>query len=106
MGFLNYCGGSLTLTVTAASWAITGNLNYLSAVITPGTSNVGPESGLTLALFDDLINFVIADVLVPEANLQLNAGIPLPTIPGITFQNSVLTMENGFVLIGLDFQIA
>ena len=45
-------------------------------------------------------------VVIPVADKQLAAGIPLPTFPGVTFQNSVVTMENEYVLVGLDFQFA
>jgi hypothetical protein len=38
------------------------------------------------------------------ADKQLAAGIPLPTFPGVTFQSSVVTMEQEYVLVGLDFQ--
>jgi hypothetical protein len=49
---------SVSLAVTPSAWAITGTLQYLSATASPGQSNVGPESGLALALFSDLVNLV------------------------------------------------
>ena len=70
-----------------------------------GNTTVGPESGLTIALFNDAVSLVINDVLLPSVNKVLAAGIPLPSVPGLTFQNSVLALEAGYALIGIDFKL-
>ncbi len=43
-------------------------------------------------------------IVLDEPQL-LNVGIPLPSLPGLTFNNSVLTLEQDYVLIGIDFQV-
>ncbi len=67
------------------------------------SSNVGPESGLTIALFNELVSVVMDDVIMPTLNRQLQVGIPLPVVPGMSFVNSTVTTEDEYLLIGLDF---
>jgi hypothetical protein len=171
------CNITLALGVAPTSFAITGDLAYLGADFIAGNSTVGPESGITLSIFDckctvnwflatqeliitgnfygqmylavrnepslcwffsprsfcnlcflcrnfspclfsapvpvlnfflslstALVSFVLADVVLPLINKPLSTGIPLPTFPGLSFQNSVITLEAGYALVGLDFQ--
>ena len=103
--FVAACNISVSLAMAAgkAGLSLTGQLNYLSAVLTPGQSSVGPESGLSL--LQDLVQFALSDVIVPQINNALAAGVPLPAIPGVTFTTADLQLQSGFVLVGLDFTL-
>lgn len=82
---------------------LTGNLNYLDANLVAGQSNVGPESGLSL--LDDLVQFVLTDIVVPSINKALQVGVPCPSIPGVSFTTAELSIQDGFTLVGLDFTL-
>ncbi len=56
-----------------------------------------------LLLAQELVDFVMQDIVLPAVNKMLVPGIPLPAFPGLAFTSSVLSLNKGFALIGLDF---
>ena len=61
-------GLQATIAIVEGSWTVTGDLEYISAQLVAGNSNVGPESGLTIALFNELVAFALNDLILPGIN--------------------------------------
>jgi hypothetical protein len=82
------------------SLVFNGTLSYLSASLSAGNSTVGPVSvGLLQALVD-----VVLPGLVAVLNGQLQAGFPLPPIPGVAFESATaLELQSGYALFAANF---
>jgi len=93
---------NITVAGTGANLVFSGDLKYLYATLTAGNSTVGPESGLPL--IQDVVDALFSGIVVPSINKFLVPGIPLPSIPGLTFTDSLVSVEQNYVLIGLNFQ--
>lgn len=93
---------ALTAVLNASSGypMIAGNLSYLECPLQVLSSNVG---AVNPGLAKDLVNFVLADVIVPLVNDVLTIGIPLPTLDGLTFRDVDIVNGDGYVLVATDF---
>ncbi|XP_062855587.1 bactericidal permeability-increasing protein [Trichomycterus rosablanca] len=45
---------------------------------------------------------ILSKFLLPKINNELKDGVPIPSVRGFSLQNSVLTVENGFLMIAAD----
>ncbi|XP_014810250.1 PREDICTED: bactericidal permeability-increasing protein-like [Calidris pugnax] len=65
------------------------------------TSHVGP---VEVKRLENLLKFSLWLFGVPQANKRLQAGVPLPTLHGLSLLNPRISLQEGFVLIATDLQ--
>ena len=53
----------------------------------------------------DMLNFVVKYVLLPKANKLTAAGIPLPTVDGVSFQDPSVAIMDGYALVATDISV-
>lgn len=56
------------------------------------------------AMAAQFVSAILSAIAVPKINARLAAGFPLPSVPGVSFVNSELTMSTGFVRFRSDLQ--
>jgi hypothetical protein len=78
---------------------IVGNLSDVTCNLTVASSAVG---SVAVSLLGDMITFVLGDVVVPTVNKALAAGIPLPSLAGLSLVDSEVAFGDGYVLMGTD----
>jgi hypothetical protein len=79
---------------------LTGNLTYVSCDVAVLNSTVGSVSAGGLAV---LVDFALADVVLPLFNAVLNAGVPIPSLDGLALAGSAVDYGAGFVAVSSNF---
>jgi len=93
--------GSVDASVVALlnGQTIYGNMSYLNGKFDLYSSNIGK---FDVSSFIALLNILFADGVVPVVNGYLNAGFPLPTVPGVTFINPVVGYGQDYIYVSTD----
>ena len=79
---------------------LTANITSLACTLALANSTVGPVDAGGLAL---LVNFVLADVLLPLANAVLNVGAPLPSLGGLSLVGTSIQYAPGLAGLCTNF---
>eukprot|EP00112_Aurelia_sp_Birch-Aquarium-sp1_P004330 Seg1489.3 transcript_id=Seg1489.3/GoldUCD/mRNA.D3Y31 product="Bactericidal permeability-increasing protein" protein_id=Seg1489.3/GoldUCD/D3Y31 len=88
-------GGSVGLTGTR----IHGKLSGFSFTLKIFLSHIGH---VDIPVDDPFIQSIVKDVLIPTANVILEKGFPLPTIPYVALRQPAITFKKGVIRIGVD----
>uniref|UniRef100_G3P9B1 Bactericidal permeability-increasing protein n=1 Tax=Gasterosteus aculeatus TaxID=69293 RepID=G3P9B1_GASAC len=80
---------------------VAGNVTLNKMDLTLGTSYVGE---FKVTALNSVFQMVLKSVVVPQLNVQLAKGYPLPTIGKMTLVNTKLQVLKGYMLIGTDVQ--
>ncbi|KAM6404551.1 bactericidal permeability-increasing protein-like [Rhynochetos jubatus] len=78
-----------------------GTVRLTGLSVAQVTSHVGP---VEVKRLETLLKFGLWLFGVPWANKRLRAGIPLPTLHGLSLLDPRLSLQEGFVLIATDLQ--
>jgi hypothetical protein len=88
--------------VALSASRVGGSLSYLQCAIGLLWSDVTVNP----AALQGLINFLAARVIIPQVNVLLAAGFPLPVVEGVSLVNAAVSYGAGFVQIDTDFDYA
>uniref|UniRef100_A0A3P8XE80 Bactericidal permeability-increasing protein n=1 Tax=Esox lucius TaxID=8010 RepID=A0A3P8XE80_ESOLU len=91
--------GSVSARLFVAGVMLAGAITLNKFEITLGTSYVGPFQVQSL---DNIFRIVLKDVVIPQINVRLEKGFPLPTIGKMELINTELQVLKGYMLIGTD----
>ncbi|XP_029864594.1 bactericidal permeability-increasing protein-like [Aquila chrysaetos chrysaetos] len=78
-----------------------GTVSLKGLSVSQVTSHVGP---VEVKRLETLLKFGLWLFGVPWANKRLQAGVPLPTLHGLSPLNARLSLQEGFMLIATDLQ--
>jgi len=95
-------GGTVSVTGSASisGSSIIGSVSYVFCNFTLTKSEIGPFDVTT---FDELLNLLFAEGVIPVINNILADGFPLPSLKGITLENSSVGFGNRYLLVSTDF---
>ncbi|KAK1786866.1 hypothetical protein P4O66_017253 [Electrophorus voltai] len=79
-----------------------GVLQMKNLTMTLGATEIGD---FPIAPIKNVVTFALTKKVLPKVNAQLKDGLPLPVVKDFTLKNSVMTIENGFLTIGTDFDL-
>ncbi|XP_074964496.1 bactericidal permeability-increasing protein-like isoform X1 [Phalacrocorax aristotelis] len=105
--FLLNIDANVTGKPTITGNRLRGTVSLTGLSVTQVMSHVGPVEGLPVLQvkrLETLLKFGLWLFGVPWANKRLQAGIPVPTLHGLSLLNSQLSLQEGFVLIATDLQ--
>ncbi|XP_068929997.1 bactericidal permeability-increasing protein-like [Petaurus breviceps papuanus] len=80
---------------------IGASLNLTNFSLTLAHSAVGP---FPLDKLETLLNVTLKSAVLPRINRKLKKGFPLPTPPKTSFQDTVIKIQEGFLVIATDVQ--
>ncbi|MCI4381024.1 hypothetical protein PGIGA_G00246800 [Pangasianodon gigas] len=52
--------------------------------------------------FQSMVKLALNSFILPKLNAQLKEGLPLPRVKGFSLTNSLMTIENGFLVVATD----
>ncbi|XP_027026862.1 bactericidal permeability-increasing protein isoform X1 [Tachysurus fulvidraco] len=76
-----------------------GVLEMKNLTMLLGSTEIGE---FEIAPFENLMKTIMSSIVLPKLNAQLKEGIPLPNVKGFSMNNSVMTIENGFLFLAAD----
>ncbi|MCJ8735142.1 hypothetical protein PDJAM_G00243580 [Pangasius djambal] len=76
-----------------------GVLEMKNLTIVLGSTEIGK---FDIAPFQSIVKLALNSFILPKMNAQLKEGLPLPLMKGFTLNNSVMTIENGFLVVATD----
>ncbi|KAK4812658.1 hypothetical protein QYF61_012168 [Mycteria americana] len=99
--FLLNIDANVTANPTITGNRLGGTVSLKGLSVAQVTSHVGP---VEVKRLETLLKFGLWLFGVPRANKRLQAGVPLPTLHGLSLLNPRLSLQEGFVLITTDLQ--
>eukprot|EP00300_Choanocystis_sp_HF-7_P003605 c12745_g1_i2.p1 GENE.c12745_g1_i2~~c12745_g1_i2.p1 ORF type:complete len:237 (+),score=37.43 c12745_g1_i2:44-754(+) len=95
------CPVRLAFDAEVDSGVVHPHLDYLSCDLTVKSTEVGP---ILVGALQSALELIIKDVLLPAVNKVIAPGMPLPTVDGLSFNNSSIhsTTDANF-LVQTDF---
>jgi len=93
--------GSVTTTGSADidGSLLIGELSYVYTNFSLSASEIGP---FDVTMFDELLNLLFAEGIIPAINDVLAKGFPLPSVQGVTFNNANLLWGDRYLLVSTD----
>jgi len=94
-------GSTLQLAATAniTKQRFCMNFDQLNFALSLVNSTLGP---FDVSILNLLISIALNTVVLPDINKIANAGVPLPTVEGLSFVNTELKFSAGFVNLASD----
>ncbi|XP_029286986.1 bactericidal permeability-increasing protein-like [Cottoperca gobio] len=92
---------SVSAKVLVSGLRVTGAISLNKMALTLGTSYVGD---FQVGSLDSFFQIVFKGVVIPQLNVQLAKGYPLPTLGKMTLVNTQLHVLKDYMLIGTDLQ--
>eukprot|EP00055_Hartaetosiga_balthica_P004441 m.11608 g.11608 ORF g.11608 m.11608 type:complete len:503 (+) comp3865_c0_seq2:95-1603(+) len=94
----------LNVSATAEAWVSSDhflhmNLTFLNVEIDVLNTNIGK---IDVSVLDSVIQLFCKSILLPGLNKAIGKGIPLPTIDGVSFVNSQVLFNPGYLVIDTD----
>ncbi|XP_074013719.1 bactericidal permeability-increasing protein-like [Numenius arquata] len=99
--FLLNINANVTGKPTITRNKLRGTVSLKGLSVEQVTSHVGP---VEVKRLENLLKFSLWLFGVPWANKRLQAGIPLPTLHGLSLLNPRISLQEGFMLIATDLQ--
>eukprot|EP01088_Endostelium_zonatum_P013405 TRINITY_DN2794_c0_g1_i1.p1 TRINITY_DN2794_c0_g1~~TRINITY_DN2794_c0_g1_i1.p1 ORF type:complete len:494 (+),score=83.32 TRINITY_DN2794_c0_g1_i1:53-1534(+) len=76
---------------------ITASITNVQQTLSLLSSNIGP---VNIAVLTSLANYLVESAIIPQINVYLAKGIPIPTLDGVDIVNGDVSFGNGFLFIG------
>lgn len=86
--------------VSLSGTNIVGKVAFINATLSLNNTNIGDFSILAL---QEIMSTLVQQLVLPQANKKLAVGFPLPTIAGLTLEESEIGFGANYVLISTDF---
>jgi hypothetical protein len=96
------CGIELSIETRPSGQFIAGEVTSFTTEIVNVNTNIGEFDS---AQFQDLLHTVIKFLAVPNINRLLRPGQSLPSHEGVTATNTVISVAEGYILVGTDISI-
>ena len=103
-------GGNVTLGVTfnihsdgsQTKQNLTAEITQATLPLTVLRSDVG---NVNVKALSAVVNAAVEKLLIPLANRVLHVGVPLPSTPMVTLENTTLTPDDGYLLVATKFKV-
>lgn len=92
---------SMTVQPNVQNQNLNGKISDYSFKLTLEKSAIGP---LFPSVLNTVINGVLSFVVVPKLNVIAANGVQLPTVGDVQFSNTLLLLQEGYLVIGTDVQ--
>ncbi|XP_043842819.1 bactericidal permeability-increasing protein-like isoform X2 [Dromiciops gliroides] len=99
--FLLHADTKASAQVFTSGKKIGASLKLTNFSLTLAHSDVGP---FPVDKLETLLNIALKSAIVPRINRKLKEGFPLPTLHKTSFQDTLISIQKGFLVIATDVQ--